>query len=84
MNLKTKQHVCNEFCVRLEKLPEGTIALLKKAFGDVSLSNLRIKKRHKEFKDGQKSVHNASQCGKPRTSVTEININTIVSIIEDD
>ncbi len=57
MNLKTKEHICIEFCVRLEKKRKETIALQKTAFGDESLSNLSIKKWHKEFKDGQRSVY---------------------------
>ncbi len=84
MNSKTKPHVCVEFCVQLEKMPKETIVLLKKAFGDECLRNSSIKKWHKEFKDGQKSVHDILQCGRPRTSVTEINTNTIASIIEDN
>ncbi len=78
------QHVCNEFCVRLEKLAREMIVLLKKAFRDKCLSNSSIKKWYKEFKDCQKSVHDASWCDRPRTLMTEINTNTVASIIEDD
>ncbi len=84
MNLKTKPHFCIEFCVQLEKMPKETIMLPKKAFGDECLSNLSIKKWHKELKDGQKSVHDAPRCGGPCTLATEINSNTVVSIIEDN
>ncbi len=73
MNSKTKQHLCIEFCIWLEKTPKEAIALLKEAFGDECLSNLSTKKWHKEFKDGRKSVYNASQSGRSRTLVTEIN-----------
>ncbi len=48
------------------------------------LSNSSFKKWHKEFKDGRRSLQNAPQCGRPRTSVTEINTNTVASIIEND
>ncbi len=60
------------------------IMLPKKAFRDKCLSNLSIKKWHEEFKYGRNSVHDAPQCGSPRTMMTEINTNTAVSIIEDD
>ncbi len=83
-NAKTKQHVWIEFSIWLEKTPEEMIMLLKKTFGDECLSKLSIKKWHKEFKDSWKSVHNGPQCSGPRTSVTEIDTNTVVSVIEDD
>ncbi len=61
-----------------------TIVLPKKAFENECLSNSSIKKWHKEFKDGQKSIHDAPQCGRPRTSTNEGNTDTIASIIGDD
>ncbi len=64
-NSKTKQHIYTEFRVQLEKHSEMTV-LLKKAFRDDCLSNQSIKKRHEEFKDGQKSVHNEPQCGRAK------------------
>ncbi len=84
MNSKTKQDVYIKFCVWLEKPSQETIALLKKAFRDECLSNASIKKWHKEFKDGRKSVHDAQWCGRWRTLVTKINTNTVASIIEDN
>ncbi len=60
------------------------IVLLKKAFRNECPSNSSIKKWRKEFKDGQKSVYDAPLCGRPRTLVTEINADTIPSIIDDD
>ncbi len=51
------QRICVEVCVRLEKMPKETIVLLKKAFGKKCLNKSSIKKWHKEFKDGRKSVH---------------------------
>ncbi len=39
-----------------------TIVLLKKAFRDKFLSNSSIKMWHKEFKDSQKSAHDAPRC----------------------
>ncbi len=65
-------------------MPKETFVLLKKACGDKFLSNLSIKKWYKEFKDGWKSVHDAPRCSSPRTSVTEINTNTVACINEDD
>ncbi len=84
MNLRTKQHVCIEFCIWLEKTPKEKVVILKTAFGDKCRSNLNIKKWHKEFKDSRKSVHSVPGCGRPRTLVTKINTNTVASIIEDD
>ncbi len=59
MNLKTKQHICIEFCIWFEKNhAKETIWSLKKAFEDKRRSNSSIKKWHKEFKDGsQFTVH---------------------------
>ncbi len=74
----------SNFVFGLKKTSKETIALLKKASGDKCLSNLSITKWHKEFKDGWKSVHHVPRCGRPRTLVTEINTNTIASIIEDE
>ncbi len=50
MNLKTKQHVCFEFCVWPEKMPKEMTALLKKAFGDKFLSNSNIKSGTRSLK----------------------------------
>ncbi len=47
----------------LEKTSEETIAFLKKTFGYKCLSNSSIKKWHKEFKDGRKSVYDTLLCG---------------------
>ncbi len=71
-------------CSALENAQRGNCVTEKWAVRGKCASNSSIKKWHKEFKDSQKSVHNAPQCGRPRTLVTEINTKTVASIIKDD
>ncbi len=67
-----------KFVFGLKKTTKKPIALPKKVFRDKCRSNSSIKKWHIELKDDWKSVHNAPQCGRPRTLMIEINTDNML------
>ncbi len=85
MDSKDEQRVNIKFCVRLGKNTVETIALMKQAYGDDSLSPSAIKRWHAEFlKDLNKSPMRQYSSGRPNSAVTEININTVRAAIDED
>ena len=58
--------------------------MIQEAYGDQALSKTRVFEWHKKFKDGQESLEDAPRAGRPSTSKTDVNHNTIDAMLQED
>jgi len=63
-----------KFLVKLKKSATETFQLLTEAYGDDCMSRARVSEWHKRFSVGRESVKDDDRPGRPRTAVTEDNI----------
>jgi len=61
-----------------------TIQMIKKAFGDESLSEAQIKFWYRRFKDGWESVESDPHSGRPSTSRTPKNVERVWAAINEN
>ncbi len=61
-----------------------TIALSKRAFQNETLHDSTIRKWYRAFTDGKESVEIEYVGQRPRTVVTDVNINTVSAMIEEN
>jgi hypothetical protein len=71
---KIEQRVCIKFCVKLGKSANGTLEMLREAFGEYSLSRTAVFKWHSRFKARLVSVEDYERSGRPSTSRATVNI----------
>lgn len=81
MEQKLEQRACIKFCVANGFKCAETLKMLKKAFGDVCMSQPRVYEWFKRFKDGRTSLDHDEIPGRPTTSVTEENIESAKQIV---
>lgn len=84
MDLKLQQRSSIRFCVLLKKSGTETLQMIQEAYGDQALSKTRVFEWHKKFKDGQESLEDAPRAGRPSTSKTDVNRNTIDAMLQED
>ncbi len=85
IDVLTKEHYTVKFCARLKKIFNvEKIALLKEAFQNEMLPHSTIHRWHRAFMDGRKSAEIERVSGRPRTVVTDVNINTVSAMTEED
>ena len=61
-----------------------TIQMTQKAFGDDAMNAMQIEVWHKHFKDGQESVETDPHSGRPATSRTSENTESVWATINKD
>ncbi len=83
MDVSLEQCCAIKFCVCLKKTPSETTTLLKEAFRREVLGDLTIWWWHKAFIDGRESQNSNTGC-ELQIVVTATNINTVVTVIEED
>jgi hypothetical protein len=74
MDDKIEQHVCIKFCVKLGKSVTETLEMLRKAFGEHSLSQTVFFEWHSSFKTSQVSAEDDEHSGQPNTSKMTENV----------
>ncbi|XP_042243425.1 protein GVQW3-like [Homarus americanus] len=84
MTERVDQQICIKFCNKLEHSSAETIRMMKKAFGDDSMSEAQIKLWYKRFKDGRESVESDPRSGKPSTSRTTENVERVRVAINEN
>ncbi|XP_042211468.1 protein GVQW3-like, partial [Homarus americanus] len=84
MTEQVDQRNCIKFCFKLEHSFAETIRMIKKAFGDDSMSEAQIKLWYKRFKDGRESVASDPRSGSPSTSRTPENIERVRAAINEN
>ena len=84
INIKSEQRAAIRFCVRLNKSGAETVLMLKQAYKEECLCRSAILRWHNLFKAGRESFELIPHGGHPTTVRTEVNINTVSAIIQED
>mgnify|MGYP003623259327 CR=1 FL=1 len=84
MELKLQQRASIKFCVLLDKTPTETFEMVQQAYKDQALGKTQVFEWHKRFKGGHEDLEDSPRPGRPVTAKTEVNINTIDSIVRED
>ena len=66
-----------KFLVKLKKSATETFQLLTEAYGEDCMSRARVFEWHKRFSEGRESVKDDDRPGRPRTAVTDENIEKV-------
>jgi hypothetical protein len=66
-----------KFLVKLKKSATETFQLLTEAYGEDCMSRARVFEWHKRFSEGRESVKDDDRPGRPRTAVTDDNIEKV-------
>ena len=74
MTERVDQRICIKFCFKLGQSSAETIPMIKKAFGDDSMSEAHIKLWYRRLKYGRESVESHRSSGRPSTSKTQENV----------
>lgn len=77
----SSQRICLKFCVKSEIKCSEAVKMLRKAFGDATMSIPRAYEWYKRFQEGRQDVEDDARSGRPSTSITEDNIAKIKDII---
>ena len=78
---RVDQRICIKFCFKLGHSSAETIPMIKKAFGDDSMSEAQIKLWYRCFKDGRESIESDRRSGRPSTSRTPENVESVRAAI---
>jgi len=81
MTERVDQRICIKFCFKLGHLSAETIPMIKKAFGDDSMSEAQIKLWYRRLKDGRESVESDRRSGRRSTSRTPENVESVRAAI---
>ena len=84
MTERVDQRVCIKFCFKLGHSSAETIPKIKKAFGDDSMSAAQIKLWYRRFKDGREAVESDQRSGRPSTSRTLENVESVWAAINEN
>ncbi len=84
VDIRSKQRVAIDFCVPLDKGINETCALMHVSYRKECFANRTFRYCHKLFRDGRIETGEMPQSGRPRSSPTEVNINTVAVTIEED
>lgn len=77
VSVTIEQRIVVKFHVKLGKTATETYNLLKQVYGHECLSRARVFEWFKRFQDGREDVEDDSRPGRPSTSKTDDNIETI-------
>ena len=84
MTEQVEQQICIKFCIKLDHSSIESIHVIQNAFGDDAMSAVQIKVWHKYIKDGQESVETDPHSGRPATSRTSENTESVWATINKD
>ena len=80
----SEQRVYCKIRAQLEFLPTEIHADLQKAYGNGALKYATICKWVRRFSDGRESIENDPRVGRPVSVLTEKNVGTVKTLIEED
>ena len=84
MTERVDQRFCIKFCFKLVHSSAETIPVIKKAFGDDSVSEAKIKLWYRRFKDGRESIESDRRSGRPSTSRTPDNVESVWAAVNEN
>ena len=77
MSSTLQQQVCIKFCVKTGFNGAQTLEMLKKCFGNDTLTRSNVFRWQERFRSGHESVEDDERSGRPSTTKTDENINKI-------
>ncbi len=81
---KTEQHHAIHFCFRLGKSVPETVEMLRQAYQNNCLNKRTIFRWYSSFREGRQSGELTPHGGRPVTASTDVLVNTISAIINED
>ena len=81
---KSEQRANIKLLFKLEISATENVQLLTEAYGEDCVSRARVFQWHKRFLEGRESVKDDDRPGRPRTAVTEDNIEKVRDVIRKD
>jgi [histone H3]-lysine36 N-dimethyltransferase SETMAR len=84
LNISVQQRVNVKFCLKLGKTATECHETLKTVYGSDCLSRTQIFEWYKRFKDGRESFEDDERSGRPRTSITDSNVEKVKEVIRKD
>jgi len=84
MDVKLEQTVNIKFCVKLGKSGAETFEMIRRAYGNEAMSRVRCFEWHMPFKRGRTSLEDDERSGRPSTSSTPKNVETIRWLVHED
>ena len=81
---KSEQRVNIKFLVKLKKSAMETFPLLTEAYGEDCMSRARVFEWNKRFSEDKGSLKDDDRPGRPRTAVTDDNIEKVRDVIRKD
>ncbi|CAK9826493.1 Protein GVQW3 [Anthophora retusa] len=84
MSERIEQRICIKFCQKLGHSSSETITMIRKVYGDESMSNTQIKEWFNRFKSGQTSVESDPRSGRPSSTKTPENVERIRTVINEN
>ncbi len=84
MDIRAEQCAVIRFYMRLGKSPGETYADMKQAYDSEYLSKTTVNLWHKSYRDGRDSVGLGPHRGTKKSVITEVNINTVANVIQED
>ena len=82
--MTTEQRINLKFLVRLGKTPSDALGMLQEVYGDETMSRSRVFEWHKRFKEGREDVEDDSRSGRPSTSRTADNVESMKQMVRGD
>ncbi len=81
IDIRVEQHAVICFYVRLGKSSEAD---MKKAYDSECLNKTTVNLWHKSYRDGRDFVGLGPRGGTKKSVITEVNINTVATVIQED
>jgi len=81
---KSEQRFDIEFRVKLKKSATKTFQLLTEAYGEDCMSTARVFEWHKRFSEDRENLKVDDGPGRPRTAVTDNNVEKLRDVIRKD
>ncbi|XP_011146696.2 putative uncharacterized protein FLJ37770 [Harpegnathos saltator] len=75
------QRVCLKFCVKNGIKCSEAFKMLKKAFGDNTMSQPRVYEWYKRFQEGREDIEDDARSGRPSTSTSDENVEKVKEIV---
>jgi len=84
MNVKLEQRLNIRFCVKLGKSGAETFQIIRRAYGNESMSRARCFEWHARFKRGRTSLEDDERSGRTSTCSKPKNVETIRRLVHED
>ena len=76
-----EQRSAIKFCLRNEISAAETLRMLRKAFGNSSMSQKNVYKWYKDFKEARERVDDLERSGRPSTSTDDQYVNKVKELV---